>query len=486
MDSLREYSPPATCLSIIGLSLMWYYTRAAPPPPAKVADLDARYPSIVARVQARTSSKDKSKESSKQAGGSLKALGWWKWAYQFTIFWRNVWPASRFLRLRAFVCFCGVLAESFLTIWLSKKMKSLLSHPWPSKVSFTEYIRESELLFGSGVLLVGINTFNGLFWVLIVDFATRSLRCEAYERTLKMDTISREESSDEKLALGIKSCKKLDDLLYTAIFKNFLPWAKFVCLMAELTSTLSPYTALVTAITCWLYLQCCILSTSQYTPKYDNYATAEEQVEKLERRGIRGWNTIWSNNDMAYTENIIHREVVESMISRHRSLRDNYCTFTILLDTIKSSGFYITLLTAIRSGGGEGELFLLGGYWLSLFGSIHANSGLFRTLTTNLLVVESSGLLALFQRPQQEEGDTEFPVAAAIEVTNASLARKGQQIINNLSLLLDIQPGARTAFVGRSGAGKTSLAKLLCGYNNPDSGRVSVGGIDMRRIIGKE
>ncbi|TCK22560.1 ABC transporter ATP-binding protein [Pseudonocardia endophytica] len=41
---------------------------------------------------------------------------------------------------------------------------------------------------------------------------------------------------------------------------------------------------------------------------------------------------------------------------------------------------------------------------------------------------------------------------------------------------LDVEPGTRVALVGASGAGKTTLAKVVAGLHRPSSGRVEIGG----------
>ncbi len=46
---------------------------------------------------------------------------------------------------------------------------------------------------------------------------------------------------------------------------------------------------------------------------------------------------------------------------------------------------------------------------------------------------------------------------------------------------LRVAPGARVAVVGRSGAGKTTLARLLVRFRDPDAGAVELGGLDLRR-----
>ncbi|MEX7640149.1 peptidase domain-containing ABC transporter, partial [Serratia marcescens] len=50
------------------------------------------------------------------------------------------------------------------------------------------------------------------------------------------------------------------------------------------------------------------------------------------------------------------------------------------------------------------------------------------------------------------------------------------------ALNINIAPGESVAIVGPSGAGKTTLMKVLCGLFPPDSGRVEVNGVDIRQL----
>ena len=58
--------------------------------------------------------------------------------------------------------------------------------------------------------------------------------------------------------------------------------------------------------------------------------------------------------------------------------------------------------------------------------------------------------------------------------------RPGRPVLQNVTLQADA--GRVTAIVGPSGAGKTSLADLLGRFHEPSSGRVRVGGVDVREI----
>lgn len=80
------------------------------------------------------------------------------------------------------------------------------------------------------------------------------------------------------------------------------------------------------------------------------------------------------------------------------------------------------------------------------------------------------------------EGGTAIPKAEQYELRleNVSFRYPGSDkpIVNGMNLTL--HPGEKLAVVGLNGAGKTTLVKLLCGFYDPDEGRVLLNGIDVR------
>jgi ATP-binding cassette, subfamily B, bacterial len=66
------------------------------------------------------------------------------------------------------------------------------------------------------------------------------------------------------------------------------------------------------------------------------------------------------------------------------------------------------------------------------------------------------------------------------DVTFAYPASPEHQVLRGLSL--EIPAGSSLAIVGRSGAGKTTLAKLLCRLYDPQSGTIAVDGVDLRDL----
>jgi ABC-type multidrug transport system fused ATPase/permease subunit len=76
-----------------------------------------------------------------------------------------------------------------------------------------------------------------------------------------------------------------------------------------------------------------------------------------------------------------------------------------------------------------------------------------------------------------------FSAEIELENLNFSYPEKSSKTINNLSLR--VRPGELVAFVGPSGAGKTTLIDLILGVLNPDSGEIKISGLDPLGAIKK-
>jgi ABC-type multidrug transport system ATPase subunit len=64
-----------------------------------------------------------------------------------------------------------------------------------------------------------------------------------------------------------------------------------------------------------------------------------------------------------------------------------------------------------------------------------------------------------------------------LEVSNVQFKIDGKQLLDNISLTA--RPGTLTAIIGGSGAGKTTLSRLIAGYTRPSAGSVTFEGHDI-------
>jgi thiol reductant ABC exporter CydC subunit len=72
------------------------------------------------------------------------------------------------------------------------------------------------------------------------------------------------------------------------------------------------------------------------------------------------------------------------------------------------------------------------------------------------------------------------PLAVALEDVRARYAPGAPDVLRGATLRLE--PGERVALLGASGAGKSTIARLLLRFLDPDGGRVTLGGVDLRDL----
>nr|WP_218626537.1 type I secretion system permease/ATPase [Pseudomonas sp. dw_358] len=115
-------------------------------------------------------------------------------------------------------------------------------------------------------------------------------------------------------------------------------------------------------------------------------------------------------------------------------------------------------------------------------------------------LAQLSGLLTRYQQAKvtmvsvdqmmelpQERNFEERPMSrsvlqGAIELRNLNFTYPGQQNLALNNVNLSIKPGEKIGIIGRSGSGKSSLAKLLVGLYQADSGQLLVDGVDIQQI----
>lgn len=88
---------------------------------------------------------------------------------------------------------------------------------------------------------------------------------------------------------------------------------------------------------------------------------------------------------------------------------------------------------------------------------------------------------------EKEEKKPEIEIVAdmgpiSLETNGLSYRYDSQSAPIFSALSLSVAPGESVAITGASGAGKTTLMKVLCGLFEPDSGRALINGIDIRQI----
>lgn len=106
-----------------------------------------------------------------------------------------------------------------------------------------------------------------------------------------------------------------------------------------------------------------------------------------------------------------------------------------------------------------------------------------RNINTLNIKVCRDELLKWFESTKEEIKETE--ANTILELQNVSFGySKGYEILHNVSL--KVKKGDMTSIVGRNGAGKSTISKLICGFYKPTGGKILFNGRDIASDTIKE
>lgn len=179
----------------------------------------------------------------------------------------------------------------------------------------------------------------------------------------------------------------------------------------------------------------------------------------------------------------------EAFIHKREGVYFWACIVDVVLGICRNSIAYVYLVNLVLNNGLTTSEFLLyfstfSGFtalvtgFLSEFSKLHKES-LDLSIVQEYLNLEEEFLF---------EGGRPIPQAEkySLKLENVTFTYPGttREIFKNLTL--NIEAGEKLAVVGLNGAGKTTLVHLLCGFYNPDEGRVLLNDIDIREFNRRE
>lgn len=160
------------------------------------------------------------------------------------------------------------------------------------------------------------------------------------------------------------------------------------------------------------------------------------------------------------------------------------------LTTVINSVFAILIaatfwLGGVKSGSADGTFLLNLMFYIIITPIITVTMTKMMYAGENVMIVEDAlnridGLLE--KKPLPQSVNPAKPQDASISFKNVSYRYDGasDDAIHNISL--DIKSGEHIAFVGPSGGGKSTLAKLIARFADVNSGFIEIGGVNVKNI----
>jgi ATP-binding cassette, subfamily B, bacterial len=181
------------------------------------------------------------------------------------------------------------------------------------------------------------------------------------------------------------------------------------------------------------------------------------------------------------------RKVTEEYRSKNRETVVQNAVYFPFVDLLAS------LATAIVLGFGS-YLFLHGetttgvliaflGYLTNFFDPVQQLSQLYSTFLSAVAALDKI-MEVLVEEPEVEDGEAsmELPrVHGHVRFENVHFTYgTGPEVLHGIDL--DVAPGTTVALVGHTGAGKSTIAKLIARFYDPTEGAITIDGVDLRHV----
>ena len=158
--------------------------------------------------------------------------------------------------------------------------------------------------------------------------------------------------------------------------------------------------------------------------------------------------------------------------------------FSPLVDLIELAGMLLVVYFGTRAiaGGGLtlGGMLVFIAYLARLYGPVRDLSSLSNTIFKALAGAERV-IELLDERPRVVDGPLRLDrVRGAVELDDVWFAYDDEPALRGVTLR--VAPGERVALVGASGAGKSTIARMLLRFGDPDAGAVRLDGHDLRDL----
>ena len=414
-----------------------------------------------------------------------------------------MWPSVHYMLSMAWKHGKGVILTGILlaALRVGLNLAQLLVAP--------EILKRVEKVAPLGELLGTIGLFTALIFVLtaliqyIQEFAIYS---RVHIRTRIIGEINQKSSLTSYPNFDDPAMKKLLGAALNETGSNRVSteyvWTTLTDLMVNLTgfaiylamlSNVSGVLIGVTIVTCILgvlsnqrVLQWEIdhnQESGSYWKSYHYLETKSESINTAKDIRIFGFGT-WIQQLYAGVIDL-HR----GFVAKREKKRIAGQLLNVGLTFLRNAIAYGYLVNMALNQGLSASQFLL--YFSAISGFTAWVTGIMDHFTTLYRQTQGIGIVLEYldyPEPFRFEGGRLLPDTTECELRleDVSFRYPGSDKYLFEHLNLTIRPGEKLAVVGLNGAGKTTLVKLLCGFYDPDEGRVTLNGIDIREFNRRE
>ncbi|KAJ3957926.1 hypothetical protein N0V92_005513 [Colletotrichum tropicale] len=411
--------------------------------------------------------------------------GWLGYIKDFAIFLPYLIPKKdRKVQLSIFLCLLSIAGRRVLNVLIPSQLGRV-----------TDEILNNQAPYGTlaiwlGLVILkddaGLGLLDALAKIPIKQFSYRQVTNAAFGHVMGLSMVFHSERDSAEVMKAIEQGESLTNVLDTAV-NEILPTVidLFVAFWL-LYWKFNIYLALAMALAAAAFMTLEVYTSSMNIKNKRASSKAEREEARVMHQAVQGWQTVTYFNMFGY-EKRRFGQTVESRLEASRRYGIGDALVQGLLDMAVPLTFFVLaslVLREISQGRATaGDFVFLLQYWDYLVWPLKWLSHDYRYLMNDL--VDAERLLNLLQTKStivESENATELrDVKGHVEFENVSFSYDPRRpTIQDLNI--SAAPGHTIALVGETGAGKSSIMKLLLRFYDVTSGRITIDDHDIRDI----
>ncbi|KAF9871011.1 ABC transporter [Colletotrichum karsti] len=414
-----------------------------------------------------------------------EAGGWLGYLRDFKVFLPYLVPKKdRKVQLSIFVCFLCIAGKRALNILIPAQLGKV-----------TDELLNKQAPYGTlAVWLVlslidddaGLGLILSLAKIPIKQFSYRQVTNAAFGHVMGLSMEFHSERDSAEVMKAIEQGESLTNLLETAVIEILPTVVDLFIAFWLLYWKFNVCVALVMAVASVAFMSLEVYTSNMNIGNRRASSKAQREEAKVMHQAVQGWQTVTYFNMFGY-EKRRFGQAVESQLTASRKYGVGDALVQGLLEMTVPVTFFVLasmVLYEISQGRGTaGDFVFLLQYWDYLIWPMKFLSHEYRYLMNDM--VDAERLLNLLQTKstivEKEDAADLRLIKGHVAFENVSFAYDPRRpTIQDLSV--SAAPGHTVALVGETGAGKSSIIKLLLRFYDVTSGRITIDGHDIRDI----
>ncbi|KAM5344651.1 hypothetical protein ACJ41O_013186 [Fusarium nematophilum] len=450
-----------------------------------IAESDSDTDTYDADTDGSDSEDDSASIKRRRAKRLKEAGGWWGYLSDFAIFLPFLIPKKdRKVQFSILLCLLCIAGTRALNVLLPRQLGIV-----------TDQLLNKEPPYKALAIWLLLNTLSeqGLLGLIeslakipIKQFSYRAVTNAAFNHVLSLPMEFHSERDSAEVMKAVDQGESLTNVLDTLVIELLPVMVDLVVAFTILYWKFNSYVCLAMCAAAAAFVSLEVLASSWNIENRRKSTKAEREEARVMHQAVQGWQTVTYFNMFGFERRRFGQAVDKRLAaSRVWSTRDAYTQS--MLDVLVPCTFFtlasLVLYEISMGRASPGDFVFLIQYWEYLVWPLKFLSHNYRYMMSDL--VDAERLLYLLQtKPTIVDKDGAQDLekvrgcVAFEDVTFSYDPRK--KTINGLSFSLT--PGQTVALVGETGAGKSSIIKLLLRFYDVSGGRITIDGHDIRDI----